>query len=198
MRKIVIPQKLKKILIWLIFIIIIGSILFNTVRSFNSVHWNIGDYIKYRFMNAKNVDFKPYRNELNLLVKQTYKFVEEYPNFFEDFTGEVSYTYDGIIFIKKDLQYPKNRYFHEVTHEKWSVAAKDYSRAFSKNFKVGEGMSIWVYPNHIVFFGYEYVVYTRNKQYPTELIKEIWNSELQVVNVIKYARGWYEIQTKHP
>ena len=142
-----------------------------------------------------HVKFKPYKNEFELFTKQMYIFVDDHPDFPETFTGECHLTEDGLVFFKKDIDYPDNVYIHSIIEEEWDDAVISYHKAFPEWFQFSEGTS-HIFSNYIVFSSYiagGRLVYTRDGKYPKELIDSYWETN-RFVYVRKHSRGWYEVQ----
>ena len=180
MRKIISFINLKRIAI----VVVIGIPLVFALNALDSIHYNIGGYIEYVFSwREPGVKFRQYEKEFELLVDQIYLFVDENPEFFNEFPEPCLFSEDGLEFYKEESDYPNNIYRHEVTAEGWAEAVNSYC--------YGRGRPI-IRLNYISFVGgFTTLIYTRDGKYPQELMESIYKDRKALV--IRHAKGWYEI-----
>jgi len=187
----------KKTVRILIILISIFSILIPTFKFLNSINYQLKDYVNYA-MFSHRIRFKPHKEEFEILVNHTYEFIDEHPNFFDEFDEYYMFNNEGIIFYKKELNYPDNICQHNIYNNEWNDTIKNYNNAFPNRMKSINGNC--VYPNYITFgtlvlgdiLSGKGLLYTRNGKYPKELIEKL-RAANKFVFVKKHAKGWYEI-----
>lgn len=198
--------KLKKywklIFICLFSIFLLFSVILPAFQLLDAIHYDIDAYVDdIRHIWRSSLPLKENQEYFEIIVNHIYMFTDSYPNFFEEFDHDFLITDEGIQFYKANIEYPDNVYLYRIYDEKWSEAVDKYYQAFPKDWGPEEGYR--VYPGYVVFDADRILVYTRDRKYPNELIDGMWNMTnfwkvpLAVVNVIKHARGWYEIHTSH-
>ena len=183
-----------KNLVRILIITVVLILLANILSFLISIRFKIGDYYSYCLW-ADHVRFKQHEKEFELLTRQMYLFIDTHPGFFEEFTEDCGFTDEGLVFYKKNVDYPNNEFFYEVTESGWYDARNNYSYAFPDWFYYhGEGTRK-IYPDYIVFYsplGNGELIFTHDRGYPKELIDSYWDTNGFVL-VTKHACGWYEV-----
>lgn len=157
----------------------------------DTIHYNIDGYISHLFRHAE-VDFSPYKSDFELIVKYVYEFADNRVGFYENFSGKFSLKNNGIKFFLKGYT---DSEFYEINDPKWPDAVKNHRKAFYEEFFYGEYRGYSVTKNYIcIEGGLNNLVFTKDRGYPDAYIDRWWSIEhYPIVDIIKLARGWYEI-----
>lgn len=177
----------------IISVLIIAVIVTPTWIFLDSIHYKVLDYF-FSWGPGQIRDFGEHQKEFDLLVREVDDFVENNPNFFENFTGRCYVMEDRLIFVRSGISYPDNEVVHNFTVEGWE-SIKNYLKVFPPDFYYGFIIIDKNYPNYIMFRSDErsarVLVYTRGGR-PNELIDSYWE-KFEFVRVKRVANGWYDI-----
>lgn len=156
----------------------------------SAIHFDIGGYLNNCPIGT--VNFSPYRDDFELIAKYAYEFADNRVGFYEDFSGTFWLCDEGIMFHLKGKPEVE---LYEISDPKWAGAVDEHRDAYIGEFFYGEYRGYTVTENYLsVEGGYCSLVFTRNRRFPTEYINKCWETYHDpVVNVIKRANGWYEI-----
>ncbi|MCI9273311.1 MAG: hypothetical protein HFE39_05055 [Clostridiales bacterium] len=177
----------------IISILIIAVIVTPTWIFLDSIHYKVLDYF-FSWGPGQIRDFGEHKKEFELLIEKIDDFVENNPNFSENFTGECDINEEGLIFLRIGAPYPENKVFEHFTVQEWQ-SIKNYVKVFPHDFYYSDIFIDKNYPNYIMFRSDErsarVLVYTRGGR-PNELIDSYWE-KFEFVRVKRVANGWYDI-----
>ena len=196
MRKFILFEKTKKIRLRIVILLIVGIIVIPTWAFLDSIHYKVGDWfwVATSGLHPKVVNFNEYKNEFDLIVNEIDRFVDEHPNFFEEFNGDCTVKDEGLVFYKIGFPYPESQVLWPVSTDEWKNVG-NHMKAFSNNYYYS-GISLCRdYQNYIFFRSGEmaicFLVYTRGEK-PNKLIESYWE-KFNYVHTGKVAHGWYDI-----
>ncbi|MCI8388380.1 MAG: hypothetical protein HFE63_07970 [Clostridiales bacterium] len=202
MKKLIASKVFPYILVLIIFINKLATVYIPTFQLLDAIHYNIDGYIDdvlTNFINGTYLKFKEHRLEFEIIVKYVYRFIDSNKNFFDEYEKQFTLSKYGIIFYRKNPTktslYSKEQHLYQIPNIEWEYAFKHYKETYPESFYFEHELYLYcyVYQDYILFQSKSSLIFVRNRSYPQKYISLLWNNQRNIVNVIKYENGWYEI-----
>lgn len=160
-----------------------------------SIHFRLDYYILTLEIQSDEYEFFK-KNKSNYLNIKNHigNFINENPDFFEDYSPYCTTDKEGLIFFKNSLLYPNNKITYPINSISWEET-RECLYIFSKNQCVSMHFDE-KYPKYIIFSDGEIsskrLVYSPNGR-PNGLIDDFWD-EYEYVKVVRFEKQWYLIE----